>query len=102
MGVAMVELNISGSAEEAAQTGAKFVATLAEECLAGRFTFALSGGTTPRRLYQILALPPKGEGIAWDRWHIFWGDGRCVPPDNQDSNYRMAEEAMSSSPNHIE
>ncbi len=92
----MVELHILRSTEETAQAKAKFVATLAKECLGtqGRFTIALSGGSTPRRLYQILASPPYTEGIAWDRWHIFWSDERSVPPDHEDSNFRMAREAL--------
>ncbi len=92
----MAELHILPSTEEAAQAKANFVATLAEECLGtqGKFTIALSGGSTPRRLYQILASPPHAEGIAWDRWHIFWSDERCVPPDHQDSNFRMASQAL--------
>ena len=92
----MAELHILPSTEETAQAKAKFVATLAEECLGtqGKFTIALSGGSTPRRLYQILASPPHAEGIAWDRWHIFWSDERCVPPDHQDSNFRMARQAL--------
>ncbi len=92
----MAELHILPSTEETAQAKAKFVATLAEECLVtqGKFTIALSGGSTPRRLYQVLASPPHAEGIAWDRWHIFWSDERCVPPDHQDSNYRMARQAL--------
>ena len=93
--LAKVELHILRSGEEAAQAKAKFVATLAEECIGvrGKFTIALSGGSTPRRLYQILASPPHAEGIAWDRWHIFWSDERCVPPDHEDSSFRMAREA---------
>ena len=92
----MAELHVSQTAEEAAQANARFVANLAEDCLStqGRFTIALSGGSTPRRLYQVLASPPYDEEIAWDRWHIFWGDERCVPPDHQDSNYGMAREAL--------
>ncbi len=92
----MAELHILPSTEETAQAKAKFVATLAEECLGaqGRFTIALSGGSTPRRLYQILASPPHAETIAWDHWHIFWSDERCVPPDHEDSNFRMAREAL--------
>ncbi|HTU16933.1 MAG TPA: 6-phosphogluconolactonase, partial [Gemmataceae bacterium] len=60
----------------------------------GRFTVALSGGSTPKRLYQLLAAEPYRSQVAWDRVEIFWGDERCVPPDHADSNYRMAREAM--------
>jgi len=59
----------------------------------GRFAVALSGGSTPKSLYQLLAsgaIP----GIAWDRVCFFWGDERHVPPDDPESNYRMAKEAL--------
>jgi len=59
----------------------------------GRFTVALSGGSTPRGMFSLLAsgaIP----GIPWDKIAFFWGDERHVPPDNPDSNYRMANETM--------
>ena len=56
----------------------------------GRFTVALAGGSTPAALYRLLASPPFADGIDWSRWHVFWGDERCVPPDHPDSNYGMA------------
>jgi 6-phosphogluconolactonase len=59
----------------------------------GQFTVALSGGSTPRSLYQLLASGtfPK---LPWDKTYFFFGDERHVPPDHPDSNYRMANEAM--------
>jgi 6-phosphogluconolactonase len=60
----------------------------------GRFTVALSGGSTPRALFQLLAREPFRSRIAWDRVELFWGDERCVPPDHADSNYRMAREHL--------
>ena len=68
----------------------------ARETLAarGRFTVALSGGSTPKRLYHLLTIEPFGSQVDWQRVEIFWGDERCVPPDHPDSNYRMAREAM--------
>jgi 6-phosphogluconolactonase len=60
----------------------------------GRFTVALSGGSTPKRLYQLLAAEPFRSQLDWGRVEIFWGDERCVPPDHADSNYRMAREAL--------
>jgi 6-phosphogluconolactonase len=60
----------------------------------GRFTVALSGGSTPKRLYQLLTAEPFRSQVDWGRVEIFWGDERCVPPDHADSNYRMAHEAM--------
>ena len=92
----MPELHVSRTPEEAAQSAASFVAALAEECVAdhGRFTIALSGGSTPRKLYRVLATPPHAKQMTWDQWHVFWGDERRVPPDHEDSNYRMAREAL--------
>lgn len=60
----------------------------------GRVTVALSGGSTPRRLYQLLAKEPFRDLVDWRRVELFWGDERCVLPDHPDSNYRMAREAM--------
>ena len=61
----------------------------------GRFTLALSGGSTPRAAYSRLATgdwqPATGD---WRLVHILWGDERCVPPDDLRSNYRMAKEAL--------
>ena len=56
----------------------------------GRFTVALSGGATPRKMYEMLAEPPYRDTIAWRDVHVFWGDERHVPPTHADSNYRMA------------
>jgi 6-phosphogluconolactonase len=60
----------------------------------GAFSVVLSGGSTPRRLYQLLAESPYREVFPWDRTHWFWGDERFVPHDDALSNYRMTQEAM--------
>ena len=60
----------------------------------GDFALALSGGSTPRRLYELLARAPYREAIAWRRTHVFWGDERFVPKSDGRSNYRMAAEAL--------
>lgn len=60
----------------------------------GRFTLALAGGGTPRPVYELLATPPFAERIPWTKVHIFFGDERCVAPTDQESNYRMAREAL--------
>jgi len=57
----------------------------------GHFDVALSGGSTPKGLFTLLAGKP---GLPWDRVRFFWGDERHVPPDHADSNYRMANEAL--------
>ncbi|MEE9262076.1 MAG: 6-phosphogluconolactonase [Dehalococcoidia bacterium] len=92
----MPELHILPTPEEAAHAVAEFIADLSENQThaQGRFTIALSGGSTPRRLYQLLASPAYADRTAWDKWHVFWGDERCIPPDHEDSNYRMAREVL--------
>ena len=60
----------------------------------GPFALNLSGGSTPKALYTMLATEPYRRRIDWARVHLFFGDERFVPPDHPDSNYRMANEAM--------
>jgi 6-phosphogluconolactonase len=60
----------------------------------GRFTVALSGGNTPKPIYERLATPGYADRIDWSATHVLWGDERCVPPDDERSNYRMAREAL--------
>ena len=60
----------------------------------GRFAVALSGGSTPRRLYELLARPPYRDAFPWHRTHVFWGDERFVPKADARSNYRMTHEAL--------
>jgi 6-phosphogluconolactonase len=59
----------------------------------GRFVIALSGGSTPKNLYNLLATNARSV-LPWDRMFFFWGDERHVPPTDPESNYRMAEETM--------
>jgi 6-phosphogluconolactonase len=61
----------------------------------GACTVSLSGGSTPKGLYGLLANDPTWRAqVPWDNMHVFWGDERHVPPDHPDSNYRMANEAL--------
>jgi 6-phosphogluconolactonase len=61
----------------------------------GSFTVALSGGSTPKTLYNLLATDPAFRAqLPWDKTHFFFGDERHVPPDHHDSNFRMASESM--------
>ena len=75
---------------ELARGAAEHFVALAQK---GRFTVALSGGSTPKALYQILAEEFR-EQVPWPNVHFFWSDERHVPPDHPDSNYRMAHEAL--------
>ncbi len=59
----------------------------------GRFTVALSGGSTPRSLYTLLAANASAS-LPWDKMFFFWGDERHVPPEDAESNYRMANESL--------
>ena len=60
----------------------------------GRFRIALAGGGTPRATYERLTQPPYRDRMPWDRTWIFFGDERAVGPDHEESNYRMANEAL--------
>jgi 6-phosphogluconolactonase len=60
----------------------------------GAFRVLLSGGSTPRRLFQLLAAADMRDSLPWRDTELFWGDERCVPPDHADSNYRMTREAL--------
>jgi 6-phosphogluconolactonase len=91
-----MHLQTFADAEAVSQAAAKEFARSATESIVARnkFTVALSGGSTPKRLYQILADAPFRDQIDWSHIELFWGDERSVPPDHADSNYRMANEAM--------
>ena len=82
-----------GNVAEAAANGFIAVAraAIAER---GRFTVALAGGSTPKRAYELLASEDYKSQIDWLKVHIFFGDERSVPPDDAESNYRMANEAL--------
>jgi 6-phosphogluconolactonase len=60
----------------------------------GTASWALAGGSTPRPVYELLAAEPHRAAVPWERLEIFWGDERCVPPDDPASNHRMAREAL--------
>jgi len=58
----------------------------------GAFSLVLAGGSTPKRAYEVLAAEHRG--LPWQSVHLFWGDERCVPPDDPDSNYAMSKTAL--------
>jgi 6-phosphogluconolactonase len=60
----------------------------------GDFSVCLSGGSTPRRLYCLLAEAPYRDVLPWSRIHLFWGDERFVPHEDARSNFRMVREAL--------
>lgn len=75
---------------------ADFIASLATRAVIerGRFVIALSGGGTPKPIYERLASAEYRGKIEWSKTHIFFGDERCMPPDDTRSNYRMARLAL--------
>nr|BBH94998.1 6-phosphogluconolactonase [Thermogemmatispora argillosa] len=90
------QIVIYPDAESLSQEAARLVTRLAQEAIVtrGRFTLALAGGSTPRKLYSLLASDPYRSQIDWTRVEIFWSDERCVPPNDPESNYHMAHEVM--------
>ena len=60
----------------------------------GRFMVAFTGGRTPKQAYHLLADKAYAARVDWSRVHVFWGDERCVPPEDEASNFRMAREAL--------
>ena len=90
------DLHVYATPQLAVEALAQAVRGLSADSVAarGRFTVALSGGSTPAALYRLLASPPLADDIDWSRWHVFWGDERCVPPDHPDSNFGMARRTL--------
>jgi 6-phosphogluconolactonase len=82
----------SDAADLAGRVAERFLA--AAGATAGTFSVVLSGGSTPRRLYERLATPPFRSAVRWDAIELFFGDERAVPPEHPDSNYRMVREAL--------
>lgn len=77
---------------EVAHAAAERILLAAEQAIAarGQFHIVLAGGSTPQAAYRLLALADS----AWHQWHIYFGDERCLPPDDHDRNSRMAFEAF--------
>lgn len=92
----MAEIETFPDAASLARAAANQWVALAEASMArhGQFSVALSGGSTPRALYSLLAASEFAARVDWSRLHVFWGDERCVPPDDPESNYRMARQAL--------
>ncbi len=82
--------------EKVASAGAAEFVTRSHAAVAarGKFAVALSGGHTPAAMFDLLAGPDFADLVAWENAHVFWGDERCVPPDDSASNYCMAHERL--------
>jgi 6-phosphogluconolactonase len=79
-----------------AEAAAELIIEQAERMIeaTGKFSLVLSGGSTPKILYELLAAEPYRSQVDWSNVEIYFGDERCVPPDHADSNFRMAHEAL--------
>ena len=90
-----MEIRTLTTPQELFEAAAEEVVRAAKEAVAqrGRFTIVLSGGSTPKNLYNLLATNARTV-LPWDRMFFFWGDERHVPPTDPESNYGTAEETM--------
>ena len=87
----MPEIEIVPDETFLAERACRHFVTLARATLrTHRFAVALAGGSTPRGMYSLLV----GARLDWEQVHFFWGDERCVPPDDPDSDFRMANETL--------
>ena len=90
------EIVVVADATALAQAVAEFFVGAARAATAarGRFNVALAGGSTPKAAYALLVTPTLRSSVAWERVRFFFGDERCVPPDDEQSNYGMARRAL--------
>jgi 6-phosphogluconolactonase len=90
-----VNLLVYETSEELAEAAAGDFAARAEEAIdeRDRFAVALAGGSTPKATYEVLARD-YADRLDWSKVHVFFGDERTVPPEHEESNYRMAREAL--------
>jgi 6-phosphogluconolactonase len=93
-----IEYIVEPDSAALAQRAAQQFVEVAEQAVAtrGRARIAISGGSTPKVAFQLLADPgqPWLKRMPWDKLDLFWVDERTVPPDHPDSNYRMTKQAM--------
>jgi 6-phosphogluconolactonase len=94
--LAGAEILVGADVEETVRIAAGQFAALARKVAAenGVVSAALSGGNTPRRLFQLLAAEPFAALVPWNSIQFFWGDERNVPPGHPESNYSMARELL--------
>lgn len=88
-----------GNTEETLSFAVDHFIEIAKEAIVERnlFTVALSGGSTPKKIFQRLSKPPYKDAIDWTKVLVFWSDERAVPPTHPDSNYKMAMDSGFSS-----
>ncbi|MBI4431473.1 MAG: 6-phosphogluconolactonase, partial [Candidatus Omnitrophica bacterium] len=91
-----LRLRLAKNYEELCQDVVRNILALSEKIIAlrGRFAIALSGGSTPKGIYALMASPDYRNRFQWEKIHFFWGDERWVSPEDVKSNYRMVAEAL--------
>jgi 6-phosphogluconolactonase len=92
----MIKLQIHSSPEELIQTAANLFIKSGQSAIRekGIFSVALSGGSTPQPLYELLKSAPYLDSVDWNLIHFFWGDERTVPPDHPESNFFQANQIL--------
>ncbi len=90
------KINIYADAEEASQALVDIFINSAETSITnqGYFSAVLSGGGTPQRFFELLSQPANAQKVSWENVHFFWADDRCVPPNQDGSNYKQARLAL--------
>jgi 6-phosphogluconolactonase len=90
------DLQVCADSTDLARALASLIVTSAVTAVAerGAFNIALSGGTTPKAAYELLAGNVLRAAVSWEKVSVYFGDERCVPPDDERSNYRMASRAF--------
>src|SRR6202012_4260144 len=91
-----MKINVFNSEDEVLNGLAKYFVETAASSIAdhGQFSVALSGGNSPKKLYELLASPKYKDKVEWDKVHFFFGDERYVPQTDKDSNFLMAKNAL--------
>jgi 6-phosphogluconolactonase len=90
-----VHISVFDDLDAVARAAANLLAQLqANDRPQEHFTIALSGGSTPRTFHSVLVAPPYRDQVDWGSLEFFWGDERFAPPDDPESNYRMARETL--------
>ena len=89
-----MSVQIEKNPDAAARAAAEQIGQIASQAIDrdGRFTLVLSGGSSPRGLFELLAREP--DRLDWQNTSVFFADERCVPPDDKASNYRMAKDLL--------
>lgn len=87
------DIRIAPGTQEWGQAAASLILSVSQQAIQahGRCLIALSGGSTPKTLYQVLATPEWNAQFDWSRMAFLFGDERCTPPDHPESNFRMAQ-----------